>query len=352
MRPPEFGSEFHMELEALQAHEAENDLFSLLGAYNACYTDSGRSALRLLQAQRHFRRVLVPAYLCASAWEGLAPAEIDFYPLDDCLHADGAALLRKAEKADAIYLCHYFGFLQPPQTLAALAALKRERGLTIIEDTTHSLFTRAQTVGDYCIASLRKWFPVPDGGVLYALATLGEAAFTRAPAVDKAYGMMLKTLYLRGELDCNDEYRRIFAQSEQALDASRGAAPLSALSRFMLARLDVPAMIARRRENYAVLRRGVSALGIRCLTPEAGTECPFVLPVLLENRDECRRYLIENGVYCAVHWPLAHTPLAHNASAREMAEHILSLPIDQRYDADGMGILLERLEGMVRACCN
>ena len=66
-----------------------------------------------------------------------------------------------------LYFMHYFGALQPEETRRRIAEWKETYGLTVIEDTTHSLFTAKKTVGDYCIASLRKWFPIPDGGVLY-----------------------------------------------------------------------------------------------------------------------------------------------------------------------------------------
>ena len=66
-----------------------------------------------------------------------------------------------------VYLMHYFGSVQNNEVLKYLENTKKKRGYTIIEDTTHSIFTKKRTVGDYCVCSLRKWFPITDGGVLY-----------------------------------------------------------------------------------------------------------------------------------------------------------------------------------------
>lgn len=55
---------------------------------------------------------------------------------------------------------------------------------------------------------------------------------------------------------------------------------------------------------------------------------PLCIPVYLENRDEVRRSMFQHEVFCPVHWPLEGLPVK---KGKEMAEHELSLIVDQRY---------------------
>ena len=63
---------------------------------------------------------------------------------------------------------HYFGL---PQPMAAMRAFCDERGISLIEDCAHAFFGVSDdrpvgSWGDVAIASLTKFFPVPEGGLL------------------------------------------------------------------------------------------------------------------------------------------------------------------------------------------
>lgn len=66
------------------------------------------------------------------------------------------------------------------------------------------------------------------------------------------------------------------------------------------------------------------------------------MPVIVENgiRDILREYLIVNGIYCPIHWPLTQM---HNISAdeRRIYDEELSLLCDQRYNVTDMEIQLD-----------
>ncbi len=70
----------------------------------------------------------------------------------------------------ALVLTHYFGFAQP---LDAIVAFCQSHGIVLIEDCSHCLFmpgsaTRVGLTGRYCVSSPYKFFPIQDGGVLWA----------------------------------------------------------------------------------------------------------------------------------------------------------------------------------------
>ena len=115
--------------------------------------------------------VLLPAYLCESvvtpvetvgAAAGLLPGRSSF-------EVDLAALEAAiTPKTRAVVLIHYLGFPGPVQEVRALC---QQRGLVLIEDCAHALFSRLGdrplgTFGDLAIFSPWKSLPLPDGGLL------------------------------------------------------------------------------------------------------------------------------------------------------------------------------------------
>ncbi len=115
--------------------------------------------------------VLVPSYHCPTM---VAPvltlgAQAVFYPID----AQGAPRLDWLQahapvRAKAMLATHYFGL---PQPMDANRAWCDARGIALIEDCAHAMFGRSGSRpvggwGDVAIASLTKFFPTPEGGIL------------------------------------------------------------------------------------------------------------------------------------------------------------------------------------------
>ena len=61
---------------------------------------------------------------------------------------------------------------------------------------------------------------------------------------------------------------------------------------------------------------------------------PFSLPILVENRDEVQTKLAKKGVYAPVLWPIDAFARRVCENSAYVSDHMLSLPIDQRYDWD------------------
>ena len=127
-------------------------------------------AIKLLGLQKG-DGVLMPAFHCASMIEPLSVvgAEPVFYRINDDLTIDLDDVRSKlTPSVKAILATHYFGF---PQPLAALREFCDGAGIALIEDCAHSFFGNfagrpVGSYGDFAIASPRKFFPVPDGGIL------------------------------------------------------------------------------------------------------------------------------------------------------------------------------------------
>ena len=99
-----------------------------------------------------------------------------------------------------------------------------------------------------------------------------------------------------------------------------------------LRHLDIALLKQRRRENADVIYEALNELDdprICPLFPQMGAaDTPLFVPVLVDPtiRADLRRFLIQNQVYCPIHWPDAQTG---GGSALYASE--LSLLCDQRY---------------------
>ena len=170
----EIGSDF--ELNIVNLKETGDNIFQYLKEYKVVYTDSGRSAAYILNNLLKPGIALLPSYVCESVIQVYEnDFEVQFYKIKRDFSIDWEDFEKKLNHNVAVvYLMHYFGRLQTKDILLQILQTKEKYGFTIIEDSTHSIFTKVRTIGDYCICSLRKWFPIPDGGVLYTSKGLEE----------------------------------------------------------------------------------------------------------------------------------------------------------------------------------
>jgi len=146
----------------------------VLNAGHRRYTTSGRAAiafaLRVL-AIKPGDKVLVPTYHCPTMIAPVVQAGVEpmFYPIT----ASGGVDLEWLQRADlvgarAVLATHYFGIPQPMSRLRAFCDARR---IALIEDCAHTFFGVSEGAavgswGDIAIASLPKFFPVPEGGLI------------------------------------------------------------------------------------------------------------------------------------------------------------------------------------------
>ena len=246
----ELGSEFNLTLSELSY--TEDNFFSYLKQYEkqCIFVDSGRSAIKIIQRDYLVNgEILLPEFICESVIKCFPVESVKFYKITDEFVADVDDIKEKISgETKAIFLMHYFGAIQPPSIIHRIKEVASENELVIIEDMTHSLFSKYQPIGDYLVASIRKWMPIPCGGIL--LCDKGNSGITYEKYADnsKVYGMVLKDLYLRGELDCNPLYRKIFTECEEKLDVQKEIYRMSDFSQFVLGCIGISTIIKRRKK--------------------------------------------------------------------------------------------------------
>lgn len=339
----ELGSEYNLKLSGLNI--VSDNFFSFIMNYKYVLLDSGRSAIKLIKTKQG--KILFPEYICESVITCFNLEDILFYRIRPDFSIDETDLFDKlGEEVKAVLVVHYFGAQQPQETLNKLRLKADEQNILIIEDTTQSLFSIKKTVGDQMVASVRKWMPIPGGGVLYSSRKLPKHKELKVSLDnERTYAMVLKDLFLEERLDCNTLYREIFEGCEGRLDRQKEIYLISDFSKFIMACVSITEIIRKRRENYEYLKIRLADLKMQPAVLLKEGDVPFAFPIRVTQRDRFRQYLLESKIYCAVHWPYFGEKMEERKQAALNADTLLSLPIDQRYGQKDMDYMIDVIAG-------
>jgi hypothetical protein len=304
---------------------------------------SGRDALRQLIAhgmgRRGWRRLWVPDYFCQRVTASLVTPGLELAPYpDDPLRA--APDLPDSRPGDAVLVMNYFGLRE------TVLAPSRD-GVDIVEDHSHDPWSAwaAASAADFCIASLRKTLPIPDGAALWSPAghQLPQAPELteqrRRATATRLAAMVLKALYLDGHAVDKSDFRALAVQAEDEMDEA-GISGMSEVAAAVLRSFPVEAWRRARAANHRVLAESLSpAAWAQVLVPAASAGVPFSCVVLVDSarrREGIRRRLISANVYPAVLWTLEEPVLRVGDRALGLSRRVLSLHCDGRYGAADM----------------
>lgn len=352
--------------EASTLHLSQVDKY---GKEHCCYTASGREAIELalisLERERPDirKRCLLPAYMCDCVFLPFLHRgwELVFYSVDRELEAAGEEIFRLALEHDPglIFIHPYYGADTCAGLRRQLAGLRRS-GVLVMEDVTQSYYLEeAGKDADFVVGSLRKWYAVPDGGFVASDIPLAEDVLETGEeyARERLVPLVQKWEYLKekerrtggaltaGWLPRKAEYLKRNRNLENALDCYQGVRRISRISAEILSRVDEEGARRRREENYHALYQHICGMKrLWAILPEKETHAPLYLPVYVKERDSLQRFLAGYGIYAPVLWPVGEENKDFlQGDGTYIFEHMLALPIDQRYDAGDMEQLAEVL---------
>lgn len=329
------GGEFEIDLSIQREFVPQPDTY---------YYASGRTALyqilRSLDPQH--TKVWIPDWLCHTVVEAAERANVEgvFYELNSYFKVSLEALDKSGFRdGEVVLMVNYFGL----QDLAPIAkAIKDQYPQSIvIEDDVQAYWCFAEQenlYADYRFTSMRKAFAIPDGGLVRATRPMPEATGlnTFAPLKVKA-GVMKQH---RGQEGIKDEdYLSLFKQGEELISENYESRMSNDSLRF-LAGTDFARVKQQRQANAKVILEGLNKLGIKPLIDVPTDSVPLFIPIYLDNRDEVRRWMFQHEVFCPVHWPLEGMNVR---KGKEMAEHELSLIVDQRYGEKEMNEIIKMI---------
>lgn len=335
----EIGSDFEINFGLFFGKKRNNIL------RNSILLSSGRDCISYLIKSLELGEksyVLLPSYLCESVLVpfGKFGVKYGFYKVDGNLRIVLNDLKRKLEKnkPDLLFVIHYFGVEQPK--IGEIKRLCEKNEVKLVEDQVQSFLSSYPVAGDYMFNSYRKFLPVPDGAFL-----LGN--FDRKIGLEKPNKSYVKTRLYAGLLKnfgfMKPFWKKRFVNSEEYLIDLGGLNKMSRISKYLLNRIDFRAIVERRRKNYLYLVNKLRDVGF--LYPEISKSvCPLGCPILVDDRDEVRKILIKNKIYCPVHWKLpSDVDREEFRDSWRVSDSILTIPIDQRYGLKDMKRIVDVL---------
>ena len=289
---------------------------------------SGRTAIEaVLKCIPNAKTALLPSYCCDSMIVPFQKAglRVSFFETN---YKDEFNY-RIRESADILLWNNYFGFSNDMPEFDGI----------IIEDITHSLLSENQyhQRSDYYVASLRKWEPIASGGFCSVATDYLEPPKEYLDLKLKA--MDLKTSYLAGKPIRKDSFLNLFRESNEWLKNNYSGLSIDKYSKDYLDHVDVEKQRRIRRANAKALYDGLDGI-VQFMFPVDQMDCPLFVPIILsDNRDKVRRHLIQNNIYCPIHWPHPNAECESNIYDME-----LSLICDQRYGEEDMRRIVDTLK--------
>lgn len=330
----EVGSEFHW-MEFTQNNRVKWDP-------NAVFCALGRTPILLLWQALTLqdKTLFVPEYFCpevVACWLK-HNVKLKFYRDDPLAEsADFASITAKS--GDMILAVNYFGIRSADAWKDWKA---NNKDILLVEDHTHDPVSdwAESSTADYAFSSLRKTLPVSDGAILWspanrvlpAINLLNDVSSSNA----KLAAMLLKKEYLTTGQQC---LKPLFRQLHVAGEEGFGVSVFNAISSCSMALLGPGYPKAWRDQRLANVRsfntliESCKFFNVISKQIPSGA-CPFGAILTFDSqlyRDRFRQGLIRNNIYASIHWTDAESNVREG---RKLSDHILTIPLDQRYDQD------------------
>lgn len=296
------------------------------------------------------RKAYVPAYTCETV---LAPFrksgyELVFYEVTrDMVPVFKESVL---DQISVINLCGYYGFCHYDRSFIKKCS---ERGITILQDTTHSIFSADGIVPlcDYIVGSLRKWMGVFSGG--FAIKTNGRFSSDLLKENSLHLSLRERAMELR-KTDPDDEKKmeaayQMFWDAEMMLREIFDSYASDQRSVSIIETYDYETLKRKRRENYRYLTEHLKpGNGLKAVFPRLTADAvPSHFSFYTEKRKDIQDYLKENRILSSVYWPKEPgLNLEGFPEAAYIYDHILSIPCDQRYDTSHMAYICDVINSM------
>jgi perosamine synthetase len=299
----------------------------------------------------HRNEVLMPAYNCGVEIETIISAGFtpSFFPVGPFCRVDPADIRRSINRhTAAVMLTHFNGFPQPAKEVKRMCS---EEGITFIEDCAHVLQTTSNegpvgSFGDFAAFSLKKFLPIPDGGLLAINTSFDhETALRQLPAKEVALSTVkcaLDILRARHILRRNAGVTKAKQPEDGAIHdyASRYDFGISAVSRTLIDLFNIDEIVSRRRQHYRFLESAASDLcSIRPLMgPLVGEVCPMLFLAETPDPWALQHFMGSQGVEIFVFWSFFHRfyPFGKFPDSELRKVRVVGIPVHQGLSDDDL----------------
>ena len=333
-----------------------------LDSQNMKYFSIGREAIvHILRCNEFAKKiVLLPNFTCFTVLDPFIQEgwKICFYRYNKDLSIDSDYFLEVFNK-EKPSICVFqplsgMGFLEAEKNLIEFA--HKKECMTIVDQTQDIYNHRNDPFVDYYCASLRKWYPFPDGAFLYSEKRRIEQfeEHKKNNIYQTSMGLCMFAAHLRSIYDdlYFDYLHNFMWTFSVSYIGNTNIVPhtMSDYSRQVLLGQNEEDNTKRRVDNFNYIYRGIEHLEKvkpAFATIERLTCVPLSFPVYVDNRQKFSTFLAQNGIVTQLLWgkpPYIKKYVDLDETTEYIYSHIISLPCDQRYD-------LEDMKRMVNVIC-
>lgn len=286
------------------------------------YVNSCRNALRYLIRSLGIKKINIPVFTCIAVEETLKKekCEIKKYNIGKDLFP-----VQDIPQNEFVVYNNYFGV-----TGEKVMEMSRVYPNLII-DNAQAFYSKQ--VGRGSIYSLRKFFGVPDGGILRG-KNLPGLELERGSSFE-----VMSHLLIRKDIGAELGYK-YFLKDEEIIDEYE-LEKISNLTESLLGNIDYEFVKKRRVDNFNFIKSNLETLFPFYM--DAEEDVPLIFPLLVENGGDLRSRLIQKKIFCAQYWPNVLTDDKANSFEMDLAKNIISIPIDQRYGLEDMKLIIKIL---------
>lgn len=284
--------------------------------------NSGRHALEyIIRAFKdNIQTIWLPHYTCEVVLQPMRRCGVNFkfYSINERLEIADDIVLKEGE---FLLANNYFGIKDD-----YISQLTRRYKNHLIVDNAQAFYC-PEELGSSYIYSPRKFFGIPDGGIVSCTSKLEENlpegfSFGRC-------SHLLKRIDKDAECGYNDFRSNSLQLSDEPLTC------MSKLTERLLGTIDFEWIKIKRRSNFETLHSALASTNKLFLPNSDSYACPMVYPYM--TSDSClRKKLIDNKIFVATYWSNVLNWCQEDSTEYKLAKYILPLPIDQRYDLEDM----------------
>jgi hypothetical protein len=282
-----------------------------------------RNALLLLAKTKKYIKIFLPYYSCDAISNVLTENSIavGYYKIDEKLEIVNPP---KNKKNEAILYINYFGMKD--KYVKKISSKYKN----LIIDNAQSFFSKPENNIDtiYCP---RKFFGVPDGGLLYTRSTINFKKYPQDCSFDRC-AHLLKRIELPAENAYED-----FIKNEKTL-SGLPIKRMSILTRAILSQISYETTKKRRQKNFLFIHDKLGKSNSITINNK-GQSC-MAYPYLSSNGEKIKQNLIKNKIYIATYWPDVEKKAPADSFENYLVKHLVPIPIDQRYREEELKFVL------------
>ncbi len=307
----------------------ELDRYSLPMLHDdAIALNCGRSCLEYVIKSRNIRKILLPYFLCDSVTKVCEKSgvQVSYYHIDMNFRISCVEL----KDDEWLYIVNFYGQLSNEE----LSEYERKYGRIIVDNAQAYFQPPVDNIDT--LYTCRKFFGVADGAFLYT----NQSLCCEFP-VDESFKRM-NFLLGRYERTASEFYQEYVKNN--ALFSSEPIKQMSLLTKNLLHALDYEKTKQIRTINYKYLHNALKDINkLNLIIPDGA----FMYPLYIDNGAEIRKKLQQKKIYIPTLWPYVFEICDKNDIEYRMAENILPIPVDQRYDENDMEYIISIISELI-----